>query len=77
MGPPFTELVSAFLDVINIPDILPNFQYGWLAQIEVKCMVIVEELAEEYHTAMVDSVSGNLPLEENDLIRIHKVDSGD
>ena len=72
-GPALTELVSAFVDVINIPDILPNFQQGWLAQIKVKCMEIVEELAEEYHTVMVDSVSGNLPLEENDLIRIHKV----
>ena len=72
-GPAFTELVSAFLGVVNIPDILPNFQQGWLAQIKVKCMEIVEELAEEYHTVMVDSVSGNLPLEDNDLIRIHKV----
>lgn len=71
-GPAFTELVSTFVNAINSDD-LPDFQQGWMAQVQMRCSEIADELVDEYKQLMTDSLCGDLPMEEEDLLRIHKV----
>ena len=71
-GPAFTELVSTFVNALNSDD-LPDFQQGWMAQVQMRCSEIADELVHEYEQCMRDSLRGDLPMEEEELLRIHKV----
>ena len=71
-GPAFTELVSTFVNALNSDD-LPDFQQGWMAQVQMRCSEIADELVREYKQCMRDSLCGGLPMEEEELLRIHKV----
>ena len=71
-GSAFTDLVSSFVSVVN-SDSLPDFQQGWMAQVRVRCVEIADELVAEYTELMDVSLGGNLPQEEENLLRIHKL----
>ena len=71
-GLAFVQLVSIFVKVVNIPNSLPDFQQGWVVLLKLKMEETVKQLVEEYEREMEESLHGNLPLEEMNLVRIHE-----
>jgi len=57
---------------MNIPNSLPDFQQGWAVLLKLKIEETVKQLVEDYEQEMEESLHGNLPLEERNLLRIHE-----
>ena len=64
-------LACGYVDAINTPGALPDLEQGWQAVIRLQLKEYSDKLVREYEREMEESLKGNLPMEERNLMRIH------
>ena len=72
-GSALAALARGYVDAINTPGAIPDLEQGWMAVVKLQLKEYTEELVVEYERQMEESLQGNLPMEERNLIRIHKI----
>ena len=70
-GSMLAALACGYVDAINTPGALPDLEQGWLAVIRLQLKEYSDKLVREYEREMEESLNGNLPMEERNLMRIH------
>ena len=71
-GSILAALACGYVDAINTPGALPDLEQGWLAVIRLQLKEYSDKLVREYEREMEESLNGNLPMEERNLMRIHQ-----
>ncbi len=71
-GPALAALTRGYVDAINTPGAIPDLEQGWQAVIKWKLKELSDKLVEEYRREMEKCLGDNLPMEERNLMRIHK-----
>ena len=70
-GSMLAALACGYVDAINAPGALPDLEQGWQAVIRLQLKEYSDKLVREYEREMEESLKGNLPMEERNLMRIH------
>ena len=70
-GSMLAALACGYVDAINTPGALPDLEQGWQAVIRLQLKEYSDKLVREYEREMEESLKGNLPMEERNLMRIH------
>ena len=71
-GCTFAALAHGYVNAINTPGALPDLLQSWQAAIRPQLKEFSDKLVREYEREMEESLEGNLPLEERNLMRIHE-----
>ena len=75
-GSALAALARGYVDAINTPGAIPDLEQGWMAVVKLQLKEYMEELVVEYEREMEESLRGNLPMEERNLMRIHEITLG-
>ena len=70
-GSMLAALACGYVDAINTPGALPDLEQGWQAVIRLQLKEYSDKLVRGYEREMEESLKGNLPMEERNLMRIH------
>ena len=70
-GKALAALAGAYVEAINRPGALPDLDQGWQAVVRLELKEASYRLVREYEREMEESLEGNLPMEESNLLRIH------
>ena len=71
-GCTLAALAHGYVNAINTPGALPDLEQGWQAVIRLQLREFSDQLVKEYEKEMEESLRGNLPMEERNLMRIHE-----
>ena len=71
-GSTVAALVSGYVDTLNTAGSLPDLEQGWQAVIRLQLTEYSDKLVKEYDKEMEESLKGNLPMEERNLMRLHE-----
>lgn len=71
-GKVFVGLAEGYLDAINKPGAIPDLDQGWQAVVRLELHEVSNSLVKQYNSEMEDTLEGNLPMEEHNLLRIHQ-----
>ena len=71
-GPALAALACEYVNAINTSGAIPNMEQGWQAILKCKLKEQAEKLVKEYRQEMEECLTGNLPMEERNLKRIHE-----
>ena len=71
-GSAFAALASGYVEAINKPGAVPDLAQGWKAVIRLELQEYSEKLVSEYRSEMEQSLKGNFPMEERNLMQIHQ-----
>ena len=71
-GKALAALAGAYVEALNRPGALPDLDQGWQAVVRPELKEASNRLVREYEREMEESLEGNLPMEERNLLRIHQ-----
>ena len=71
-GKALAALAGAYVEAVNRPGALPDLDQGWQAVMRLELKEASYRLVREYEKEMEESLEGNLPMEESNLLRIHR-----
>ena len=60
------------MEAVNRPGALPDLDQGWQAVVRLELKEVSYKLVREYEREMEEALEGNLPMEERNLLRIHR-----
>ena len=60
------------MEAVNKPGALPDLDQGWQAVVRLELKECSYKVAREYEREMEETLEGNLPMEERNLLRIHQ-----
>ena len=72
-GSALAALARGYVDAINTPGAIPDLEQGWMAVVKLQLKEHTEKLVVEYEREMEESLRGNLPMEERNIMRIHEI----
>ena len=70
-GKALAALAGGYVEAVNRPGALPDLDQGWQAVVRLELKEASYRLVREYEREMEESLEGNLPMEERNLLRIH------
>ena len=71
-GKALAALAGGYVEAVNRPGALPDLDQGWQAVVRLELKEASYRLVREYEREMEKSLEGNLPMEESNLLRIHR-----
>ena len=71
-GKALAVLAGGYLEAVNRPGALPDLNQGWQAVVRLELKEVSYRLVREYEREMEEALEGNLPMEERNLLRIHR-----
>ena len=71
-GKTLAALAGGYVEAVNRPGALPDLDQGWQAVLRLELKEASYRLVREYEREMEESLEGNLPMEESNLLRIHR-----
>ena len=71
-GKALAALVGGYVEAVNRPGALPDLDQGWQAVVRLELKEASYRLVREYEREMEEALEGNLPMEESNLLRIHR-----
>ena len=71
-GKALAALAGGYVEAVNRPGALPDLDQGWQAVVRLELKEASYRLVREYEREMEESLEGNLPMEESNLLRIHR-----
>ena len=71
-GKALAALAGGYVEAVNRPGALPDLDQGWQAVVRLELKEASYRLVREYEREMDESLEGNLPMEESNLLRIHR-----
>jgi hypothetical protein len=71
-GKALAALARSYVEAVNRPGALPDLDQGWQAVVRLELKEVSYKLVREYKREMEAVLEGNLPMEERNLLRIHR-----
>ena len=71
-GKALAALAGGYVEAVNRPGAIPDLDQGWQAVVRLELKECSYKLVREYEGEMKEALEGNLPMEERNLLRIHK-----
>ena len=71
-GKALAALAGIYVEAVNRPGALPDLDQGWQAVVRLELKDVSYRLVREYEREMEESLEGNLPMEECNILRIHQ-----
>ena len=71
-GKALAALAGGYVEAVNRPGALPDLDQGWQAVVRLELKEASYRLVREYEREMEEALEGNLPMEESNLLRIHR-----
>ena len=71
-GKALAALAGGYVEAVNRPGALPDLDQGWQAVVRLELKEASYRLVREYERVMEEALEGNLPMEESNLLRIHR-----
>ena len=71
-GKALAALAGGYVEAVNRPGALPDLDQGWQAVVKLELKETSYRLVREHKREMEESLEGNLPMEQSNLLRIHR-----
>ena len=71
-GKALAAFAGGYVEAVNRPGALSDLDQGWQAVVRLELKEASYRLVGEYEREMEESLEGNLPMEESNLLRIHR-----
>ena len=71
-GCKFAALACEYVSAINTPGAIPDLEQGWQAVVRLELKKYSDKLLVQYKGEMEKALKDNLPMEETNLLQIHK-----
>ena len=71
-GKALAALAGGYVEAVNRPGALPDLDQGWQAVVRLELKEVSYRLVREYEREVEEALEGNLPMEDKNLLRIHR-----